>query len=472
LLTANEYRALQAAIIRDKIEATLATDDPLRRQLAAMFKLPLMNVADVPRPAPISLHENGAPPEPISLNERRRKKNGEPEPKEDVDKDQAPEPKDEKPERPFPIRTIGIAVGAVVAILAVGYIAAYFFLTEATIELIAKRQAVAADLTVGITPQGQPTPSDVDFTLNGTSITVPVSASETAQVTGVITTGDQPAKGAISFSNTTNAPVTLAAGTQITDKLDGTVFTLDADVQLPAMNGDTPGFGSGAVTATVPGSVGNRDVGVLSGLLRDGVYFSNRESAIQGGTDRQITAVSQQDIDALEQQARDAMIAGITAPNGQTVLPASVALADISYSPSHQVGEEATSLTIAATATASAIAYDKSALSSNVIGSGKVGVPEGYEIDASTLSVSDPAPINADAPDGRYTISIQGQAQAVITAERRAEIRDAAAGSSESELSAYLATVPEIDTFEITYAPGWLPRRMPGSADKITVETT
>src|SRR5215211_232460 len=41
LLTASEFRALQSAADRDHITLSVTTDDPLRRQLAAIFKLPV-----------------------------------------------------------------------------------------------------------------------------------------------------------------------------------------------------------------------------------------------------------------------------------------------------------------------------------------------------------------------------------------------------------------------------------------------
>src|SRR5947199_254670 len=46
LLTASEFRALQAAAARDRVAVTVATDDPLRQQLANMFKLQVVSIAE------------------------------------------------------------------------------------------------------------------------------------------------------------------------------------------------------------------------------------------------------------------------------------------------------------------------------------------------------------------------------------------------------------------------------------------
>jgi hypothetical protein len=469
LLTANEYRAVQAMVVRDKLALTIATDDPLRRQLAAMFKLPLIEVAKIPRPEP-ALSENGTPPEPISLNERRKQKYGEQPSTEPLDNDQTDVAEAEKPKKPFPIRALLAGIGAFVAIAAVAYIGGYFLLTKATIAITAKRQPVSAELTVAFTSDGQKVPDDVDLSIAGTSVTLPVSADKTVQVTGVVTVGDQSAKGAMSFSNTTETAVTLTAGTQIVDKLTDAVFQLDADIQIPARNGETPGFANGTVTALQPGAASNRGLGALSGHLQEGVYFSNRESAIQGGTDRQITAVSQEDIDAVEQQVREAMIAAVTAPNGQSILPGSIELTNLSFLPSHKVGDETTSLTINGTATATAIAYDTASLQSAIASSGKLPVPDGYELVPSTLGIAEPQRVDSAASDSRYVLAVQGEAAAAISPEERDAIREQAAGSRDSDLKSYLATISQIDSYEFSYSPGWLPQRMPASSGKITVE--
>ena len=55
LLTANEFRALSIAAERDEVEVSIYTDDPLRRQLAALFGVPLVN--EIPQPMPYQAPE-------------------------------------------------------------------------------------------------------------------------------------------------------------------------------------------------------------------------------------------------------------------------------------------------------------------------------------------------------------------------------------------------------------------------------
>ncbi len=55
LLTANEFRALSIAAERDDVEVSIYTDDPLRRQLATLFGVPLVN--EIPEPMPYQAPE-------------------------------------------------------------------------------------------------------------------------------------------------------------------------------------------------------------------------------------------------------------------------------------------------------------------------------------------------------------------------------------------------------------------------------
>jgi hypothetical protein len=164
------------------------------------------------------------------------------------------------------------------------------------------------------------------------------------------------------------------------------------------------------------------------------------------------------------------MIASVTAPNGQTVLPGSIELTNLSFLPSHKVGDETTSLTVNGAATAVAIAYDTASLQSAIAASGKLPVPDGYELVPSSLGVAEPRAVDPAAHDGRYVLSVQGEAAATISPEQRDAIREKASGSRDSDLKSYLATIPQIDSFEFSYSPGWLPQRMPASSGKIAVE--
>ncbi|MEZ4624210.1 MAG: hypothetical protein R2843_05330 [Thermomicrobiales bacterium] len=81
---------------------------------------------------------------------------------------------------------------------------------------------------------------------------------------------DLPASGGISFANTGTSPVTLPAGTEIVSD-GGIVFTLDAEVTVPAASGGVSGNADGLVTAAEGGTA-------ESGARRDRPDVTNQGS--------------------------------------------------------------------------------------------------------------------------------------------------------------------------------------------------
>src|SRR5215210_4216048 len=62
LLTASEFRALKAAADQSQIQLTIETDDRLRRQLAVMFGLPVIDLLPGAVPEPNGFEAEQAPP--------------------------------------------------------------------------------------------------------------------------------------------------------------------------------------------------------------------------------------------------------------------------------------------------------------------------------------------------------------------------------------------------------------------------
>jgi hypothetical protein len=292
--------------------------------------------------------------------------------------------------------------------------------------------------------------------------------------TGAKTVGDAPARGKVSLSNTTGKPVTVEAGTQLADKITGTTYAIANTVEVPAGQGDTPGFGAADVVCLEPGTAGNRDVGLLSGQLTRGVYFANRETPIAGGTDKQVPVVTQADLDVLQERALADMKtqAAARSPGPDLiVLAPTIQLTQPSFSPDHQVDQEAATVTVQATSRVDALAYNPTDLRNRTADALAASAPAGYEIDRASLQLSDP--VATAAKDQTVVLSVHAAASAVavFTPENRDAIAAAIAGDDETAATAYLATVPGVVDFTIHYSPRWLPDRIPSSADRVRVET-
>jgi hypothetical protein len=517
-LTASEFRALHAAAERDRIAVTVSTDDPLRVQLAALFKL----AVETPKRTAEQPAANGKPPAPVIPL---------PVPDEGLaDRDEsAPRPEDQASPSPVlrrgrlgsrpagrvtsapgPDAEIDVgsdltpnadsnaglsgvvsqalararaasrrqhlaAAGALVLIVGLAYLGAYLFLTQATVMLTLRRQPISEDLTIAVSARaplaGDSAPEGADLALVATPVTFALSTTQTMPTTGIKTVGDAPARGRVNLSNPTGKAVTIEAGTELVDRLSGALYAIEQRVEVPAGEGGAPGFGVAEVRSLEAGSVGNRDQGLLSGRLDNGVYFSNRESAVGGGTDKEIPVVTQADRETLEELARADLLqqgAEQRVEGGLVVLAPSIDLSETSFEFDHRVDEEATAVTVLVNAQVSAFAYAPDELNAQVAAA--LSAPAGYEVDPTTIRLAEPEIADGGSEVVLVSVRVEGSARAIMTPQERLQIAEAIAGDGESEARDYLGAVPAVDRFEIRYSPGWLPNRIPTSADRVEID--
>ncbi|MEA2598825.1 MAG: hypothetical protein QOF01_5294 [Thermomicrobiales bacterium] len=516
-LTASEFRALQAAADRARIAVTVTTDDPLRQQLAALFKLPIAapeldndpastngntpnaeqspsptqppatestsNAADETGTAEESLPllpnvESDTPTSPHAPTSAYSTDGTEPDPRGDLFAESPPVAPGRLSVVSDRVRATTkhqrlIAAGSLAAALVVTYLAAFLFLTSVTVVLTLRRQAISRDLTVAVAAPGISAPA-ADLTIAATPVTFAVSSTQTMNATGSKTVGDAAAHGKVSLSNPTTKNVTVEAGTQLEDKITGTKYAIANTVELPAGKNGAPGFGEAEVTCLQPGTIGNRDQGLLSGRLPNGVYYANREAPIAGGTDKQIAVVAQADLDALQAQATTDMEARAAAhsPGPElVVLAPSIQLSQPSFTPDHQVDQESTTVTLQATAQVTALAYLPTELRDRVADALGATSPDGYEIDRSSLQLSEPSASGGNAQATLLALHADASARAILTPENRSQIAETIAGDDEAAAKTYLTTLPGVENYAIRYSPSWLPNRIPSSADRVHVET-
>ena len=155
LLTANEFRALSIAAERDDVEVSIYTDDPLRRQLATLFGVPLVN--EIPQPLPYVAPE---------LETWWKTEAFEPGDAVDRGDDEDESVATEKSRRSLggAGRSVARLLGALLAIAAVAAIAIglyWFFFSSMTVDLHLKRENVASTLAYQVTAAGRFDPSAV-----------------------------------------------------------------------------------------------------------------------------------------------------------------------------------------------------------------------------------------------------------------------------------------------------------------------
>ena len=196
LLTASEFRALKAAAEQARISLTVETDDRLRRQLATMFKIPVIDLlpgavttledtppvpesAPTTTPAPVArpyqvmpdVPKLDLPPavevtpkwEPPATDDAESELN---------DKIPIPEARNARSFH-FPLKAFSIALVSLLLVVAIAIGLAYFF-QSATLTLTVKREQVSTDLTYAVVSPGAAEPEGGIFAIAAQPVTVRV----------------------------------------------------------------------------------------------------------------------------------------------------------------------------------------------------------------------------------------------------------------------------------------------------------
>jgi hypothetical protein len=472
-LTASEFRALKATAEQARRSLTIETDDRLRKQLAEMFALPVVELSDKPPPVPDKTSV-------VNLETGRGVLESSDEP--ESGDESSPKPVRRRPPKPGRTwgsgKTAAIAGGVVAALIVVALVISYLLQT-ATVEITTKRTPVTADVVFAVVDQGAAAPAGSAFTVQGLQTTFDVPFTTSIPTTGKARTNGATAAGTLELRNTSDKDIAIPAGTTFTS-FDGVSYFFTADVTVPAFNKTTktPGQAEGKISASAGGANGNKDAGMLTGKLDSGVYYSNRGNIVQGGNDNAKQGVAQADIDNLVNQAKTQipdLAKTMKIGNGMAVLPGSIKPGDFTYTTDHKVGDEASELTITAKMSVTALAYSgadfQKQAASAVQPALNANVPGGYQLVPDTLSFADPVQLNDQGSSAQFKVTATEQARALIDSARAKQIAGMIAGKSVGDASDFLGTLPEVDSVKISSSPGFLPKRIPGSAGRITVKT-
>jgi hypothetical protein len=503
LLTATEFRTVKDVADQAGIDLTLNTDDRLRIQLASMFGLknlgdPGAKPTEGWRPPQTMLgsprafgtwttgkEEDGAgEPEPGTRKRRRRN---------DVVVDAAamrPTPEREGSDdigaldylndrgKFLSARNIGRIAAAVLVVAVLAWVAAWYYLPAVTVHATLKQEPVSTELYYSVAAPGASLPSDIAFSAPASEQQATVEFEIRVPATGVQREPDKTAAGSVQLRNPGDAAVTVPAGTALS-VYAGTTYTTNEDVEVPAASDGKAGEASVDVTAQQPGAGSNLEQGMLTGKLADlNIYYSNREAAIEGGTDREITVVTEEDIAGAESQVQGNLARAAAQgwerqlPEGQAVVGPSVQPGDPDYSIAQNAGDVADEVVLTGSVDVSGLVYDLGEVQTQAREFFQTElqkqVPEGYALDADSVALGEPEVI-AEAPDNvQYRVEASGTAVAVF--EGGDQLAGDLAGKSRGQAEAAVGGIPQFASWEIDQSPGWWPKGMPQAADRITVD--
>ncbi|HET8524666.1 MAG TPA: hypothetical protein VFL82_15655 [Thermomicrobiales bacterium] len=474
-LTANEFRALRTIADQEQINLTLHTDDPLRQQLAAMFRL---------KTSANDAIANGRDPSWGPGSEAVSAKSGEAALDDELVRRAWPAwdlRRRWNSLRPAVRRRALVAAGSTVAVLVlVALIGGLLFLPLATVSLNLAQQPVSGAFVYDVVLPGAQPVDGADLTLAAQPIETDVTFTQTIKSTGTRKVPDKAASGDVQLSNPNPKEITIEKGTVLTG-YTGVHYAVTDSVKVPAGNPDKGLFGKGTVhvAAQDGGATGNLIVGDLSGKLDSGVYFSNREQALTGGTDRTVAVVSEADLDTLRATAEAGIpdlatkAAEPQMAGGEALVGPSITHGDITYAFDHKVDEEADKVTVTATTHVTALKYNaaearnqaRDALNEKLAAT----APAGLVFAPSTLSLDEPALVTANQGSAQFRIVANAKAVTAFSHAQRRQLADDLAGKSDAAARQRLTQVEGVDRADISYRPGWWPERMPRLAKQIEI---
>jgi len=476
LLTANEFRALSIAAEREEVEVSIYTEDPLRRQLATLFGVPLVN--EIPQPQPYVAPEL----DPVAETEAFAPAS------EDDEADEAEIEAAPARSRGGSGGSIAKMLGAlagIAAIVAIGIGLYWFFFSSMTVDLHLTRQKVASTLAYQVTEPGV-SPDSVasgGIVIQGEPVQFTLSRSLTVPATGQTVIPDKAATGDVTLRNPTDAVVTIEKGTEF-EGFDGVTYVFSDKVEVPAASNGQPGETTAAISSPKGGEGGNQDVGMLTGELPNGVYYSNRMGEISGGTQKTSTTVSQADIDQLRSEIDKELLALATTTEldkGLLLVPSTVKPIDGAgtatpsegaYAFSQNVGDEASEVSVTANITFAATAYDPSELTEAAIPQLEGEVAAGQTFDPDSVKVNTPAETGNANGVISLLATVAGDAIPTLDDATKDALSEQLAGKSKDEVDQILSGLGYADGSTVTYSPSWLPERVPSSAGRITIETS
>ena len=476
LLTANEFRALSIAAERADIPLIVETDDELRRQLATLFGIPVLwpedSEGELERaafdPSIPSTSAFTAQDPDIAVADLDDEPASLPETVEPAQQSTSP-----TSSRSW-LKTLGVVAAALV-LVTVGIGVWWWFTGSATVTITAETQTVSSNLNFVVVEPGAPAPATNGVTVQGEPVSFDLQVSLDAPATGEVSVGETPAIGELVLRNPSGEPVELAAGQRF-ESLQGIEYVLSETAVVPAGTPEsTPGEVTVAIEAAEPGSGGNLDVGLLSGRLDNGVYFSNRTAPLSGGTDRTTLVVSEEDLAALQASADEtlrSLASTSELSGGLRVVPSTLTMSDATYTFNQEAGTETESVAVTASATFTAVAFPSGALDDGAAALLATQVPAGYELDPVSITFEVPAETAAADGSRALVIPVSGEVSPVFGETEAAAIANEVSGMTDDEARNAIETMPGIESVQITYDPDWFLHRMPNDPDRIDVEKT
>lgn len=497
LLTVAEFRALKDTVDRAGVNLTLETGVSLRNQLATMFGIRTTantNMAATGWRPPDTLLSNSRAYESWVQQDddddhpapQRRRRSGQESSHSRPRREVQPAVstmdyiQDDDSSTGATARLIGKITAGVLVVALIAVVAGWYALPNVTITVTPKSTTIASEVNYAVAADGASLPSDISFSVQARTAEADVPITISVPTTGVKRTPQETARGEVLLRNPTDAEIVVPQGTTLSI-FAGTSYTTDAEVTVPPAANNVAGETTVTVTAAVPGTDGNAEAGLLTGVVQElGVYYSNRDGAIEGGTDIEEPIIDEADVTALKDKVLNdynrAAAAGWNSQltDGQSVVEPSVQAQQPNIDGvTAQVGESAEEITFTATVHATGLIYDQTEVDSQTTEyfrqSMQEQLPSGYVIDPDSVTLTEPLALLATPTNVQFRVSGTATAYAQVYGQLLDQLRRDLAGSSWEEAQARLDGIEQFESYDMSRSPSWWFARMPRDRERIDI---
>ena len=373
-------------------------------------------------------------------------------------------------------KKLTIIIGVFITLF-IALFSAYWYLPKANITLFVEPKNINESLSLTIDSSATTLDPEKGI-LPGESVDISVEGSKSTTTTGTSLVGD-PAQGDITIYNKTNDSQTFPAGTVLIGT-DNLTFTIDEEITIASSSAVDGGIAFGKSTAKITASSIGPD-GNLSGgtemsfkKFSDDNYSAKIIDSLSGGTAREVKAVSKEDqntlLEALTSELKDQAAASLTSKLGEDRSLVDVENQDelISKNFSHDIDEEADSLSLKASLEYQALSYRQNDLDLLLQAAIKEKIPSNYEVSQSSEIEIEPAALNND---NTASIDVTFKAKLIPKLDFP-DIKNNLKGKYPNIIKEYLATLPGFIKADIIITPN-LPdklKTLPRVSKNITIE--
>lgn len=283
-----------------------------------------------------------------------------------------------------------------------------------------------------------------------------VSGEKMIDTTGTKIIGDK-ASGEVTIYNRTDLNKTFTKGTVLTAP-GGIKFSLDADVAISSKSAgvdyvDVPGKATVKVSASAIGSESNLAANTeLTVASFDKVsYVAKNETAFSGGTSQEIQVVAKDDYEVLTSELKKELVEQLKT-NPSYLIVSSIKTASEEYTA--KIGEEAKSVGLNMSLTASLLSYQNDDVKRLVEPQIQGAVPPGYSLAQIPVKVE----LTADSIDEEGS-SVTGVAKvqiALLPTYDQGGVTRIIAGKTQSEVKQIIQSqIAGVDNLTIKLQPTW-----------------